>query len=291
MDELYKKNINLIKNSDIIINDTLCNYFLRKDGKFVYKSINKYNEYMCIINDKKYYKILSFPFLNDYTEDRIIKKLIILNYLKQNNIKYIKYTNNYIDTPDNYIIIFKDEYKDRALNHLFFDSFDFMDKKNVKNNSPELIKYIYNNGDLLTNILTVDFMLYKYQFKEIKNNKVLVYVFYEYYINFIKEELYKKYGKTLNSFSNYNNLYIFLKEKGYVDKFYNDYAPVIIKNYKLFYKKLINDPLNEKYRKKILKNIKTFTNIDLLKLVDKHVTNKLNKTYIKNKFIELTQKI
>ena len=291
MNELYEKKINLIKNSNIIINNTSCEYFLSKNGKFIYRPINKYNEYICIINDIRYYGLIDFPFLNDYSEDKIITKLLILNYLNKNNFKYIKYTNNYINYSNNYIVIFKEEYKDKALNYLFFESFKFMYQNNITDNSPELIKYIYENGDILINILTVEFMLYKYQFKEIKNNKVLVYVFYESYISFIKEEIHNKYGKTFNNFANYNELYIFLKEKGYVHKFYNKYAPIIIKNYRLFYRKLINDPLCEKYKKKISRNIKNLKDIDLLQLVDNNVSNKLNKTYIKNKFIELTQKI
>lgn len=284
MNELYKKKINLIKNSNIIINDTLCKYFLRKNGKIIYKPIDRYNEYICIINDIKYYQIIQFPFLYDYSEDKIIKKLIILNYLKQNNFKYIKYSNNSI-------IIFKDEYKNRVLNQLFYESFYYIDLNNVTDNSPELFKHISEKGKVLINVLTIEFMFYKYQFKEIKNNEVLVYIFYEDYIDYIKEEIYNKYNKTIHSFANYNDLYKFLKNKGYVDIFYNEYAPIIIKNYRLFYRKLINDPLYEKYKKKKSKTIEDFKNIDLLQLIYNGTSNRLNKTYIKNKFIELTQKI
>lgn len=284
MNELYAKKINLIKNSNIIINSTLCKYLLRKNGSFIHRSINKYNEYICIINNIEYYGFINFLFLDDFSEDNIIKKLIILNYLKKNNFKYIKYTNDYI-------IVFKEEYKDIALNFLFFESFKFIFQNNITDKSPELIKYMYETGNVLINILTIEFMLYKYQFREIKNNKVLIYVFYERYIDLIKKEIYNKYNRTLNSFANYNDLYKFLKTKGYVDIFYNEYAPIIIKNYKLFYRKLINDPLCEKYKKKISKTIQDFKNIDLLQLIYNGTSNRLNKTYIKNKFIELTQKI
>jgi hypothetical protein len=276
MDKLYEKNINLIKNSNIIINDTFCKFFLRKDGRIIYKYYEIYNEYLCVLNDVKYYQLIYFPYLNDYSENRLIKKLLILNYVKKYDIKYIEYGNNEI-------IIFKEEYKDNVLNFLFIDHM-------IKYNINKLLQFIKLKNDILKTLI-IDFIIYKFKYKKITNAKALIYIFFTSYTNQIIYEIYKKYDKNFNSFSNYNDLYIFLKNKGYVNKFYNKYAPIIISNYKNIYNKIVNDESNIQYKKNIINNIRNFNTIDLVELIDKNINDKLNKTYIKKKFIELCKKI
>jgi hypothetical protein len=274
MNILYEKNINLIKNSNIIINDTFCKYFLRKDGKIIYKYHDPYNEFLCVLNNIKYYQVIYFPNLNDYSEDRIIKKLLILNYAKKCNIKYIEDSSK--------IIIFKENNKDIVINYLFIDYL-------IDNNTNKLLEFI-DTSEIIKPLM-LNFIIYKYIYKKITNNRVLIYIFFNSYTSLIIYEINKKYGKTFNSFSSYNDLYIFLKKKGYVNKFYDKYAPIIIKNYKNIYNKIVNDPLNIEYKKNMIKNIKNFNTIDLIDLIDKTVNDKLNKTYIKKKFIELSKKI
>jgi hypothetical protein len=139
--------------------------------------------------------------------------------------------------------------------------------------------------------LTLSYILLKLVFKHLTSSKIFINIFYSTYLNNIKEEINIKFNKKLTDFSNFNSLYIFLKEKGYVDKFYDFYKPNVIKNYKKIYNQLINNPKLIPFKKNKLKNIKNFKDIDLLKLVDKYVNNNFNKIYIKNKFIELSQKI
>ena len=73
---------------------------------------------------------------------------------------------------------------------------------------------------------------------------------------------------TLNSFPNYNELYIFLKKKGYIKKYYDDYAKKIIINYVKFYKKLDTEKKLIKIKKTIQNKIKDFNKIDLSKYIN-----------------------
>ena len=122
------------------------------------------------------------------------------------------------------------------------------------------------------------------------NNKILIEIFYHDYLRILYKELYNKYNVIPSDFSNYQDIYLFLKKHGYVDKFYNIYSKIMIKNYTKYYNKIINDPNFEKFKNKKLKNLKNFSDLNILNLVDKYVNKKFNKKYIKNKFIEIVEK-
>jgi hypothetical protein len=253
-----------------------CNFFLKKNGKIIkkyYYSNYSYNDYLCISNNFKQVGLIQFPKLYGKNENEIIKKLLILNYVQKRDMKYIEIKKN-IDSDENKsIYCFNDENKDIALTIYFFQ------------------KYKYLNISTMIKSLTLSYILLKLVYNNLTNSKIFINIFYSTYLNNIKEEINKKFNKKLKDFSNFNNLYIFLKEKGYVDKFYNFYKPKVIKNYKKMYNELINNPKLIPFKKNKLKNIKNFRDIDLLELVDKYVNNNFNKIYIKNKFIELSQKI
>jgi len=124
------------------------------------------------------------------------------------------------------------------------------------------------------------------------DKKILIYIFYGDYIKDeeFQNDLFKNHGKKLGDFTNNNKLYLFLKKHGYVDNFYKIIAPKIIKNYSKFMNKILTHPGIDEFKKNTQKKIKKFSSINLLKLVDKYVSDRLNKIYIKNKFTEIIKK-
>jgi hypothetical protein len=75
-----------------------------------------------------------------------------------------------------------------------------------------------------------------------------------------------------------------------VEKYYNYYAKKMINNYNKFYKKMKENDEIDIYKKTMIKDIKNFKDINLMKLIDKYINNNFNKEYIKNKFIEIKEK-
>ena len=254
------------------INTIRCDFFLKKNGKLKYLPIYDYSKYLFIIKKIMIETYIKFPDLNGKNEDEIIKKLRILNYCKNFNLKYVKINNNNI-------FIFNDDVKgikDVVINILFLG---YLADVNLKAK-----KYFY---ETLDKTLITTFMLHKCALNKISDKNILIIIFYQkfIYLDEFKEDLMKNHNVTLANFSNYEELYKFLKKNGYVNKFYNVYAPKMINNYKKFYNKLksYKELLDYKIEKE--NEIKNFKDIDLLKLVDYYVNNKFNKEYIKNKFI------
>ena len=64
----------------------------------------------------------------------------------------------------------------------------------------------------------------------------------------------------------------------------------MINNYNKYYEKLLDNNEIEIFKKKNIKNIKNFKDINLMKIIDKYINNNFNKEYIKNKFIEIKEK-
>lgn len=265
-------------------NKKFCSFALKKNGIYKYKLtyLIQYNKYICLINDKIRFHINNyiFPILLGFHEDEIIKELLIIKYIQKLNIKYINSKNE-----DKNIFLFKDTPINREILS------NIMSAEYIENNKkkyPEKYEYLLGN---INKKLCYVFMVYKY-FTNDTNKNTLIDIFYSHYIftDFIKNELHKKYNKSLFDFENYNKLYLFLKEKGYVDKYYNYYAPLMIKNYKKIYSKLNDDNDLLKYKNTIPKQIKDFKDLDIFELIDKKVSNNFNKDYIKNKFIELCKK-
>lgn len=272
----------------IFLNNTydknVCSCELKKNGFYKYKItyLNNFNKYICLINDKIIFLVnnFNFPSFIGINEDEIIKQLLIIKYIQKSNIKYINTKNKF-----NNILIFKDTIINREVLVNIMSLFYIY--KN-KEKYPEKYKYFFGN---IKKDLCYSFMINKY-FTNDTNKNILIGIFYNEYIftDFIKNELHKKYNKSLFDFDNYNQLYLFLKEKEYVDKYYNYYAPLMIKNYKKIYLKLNDDNDLLKYKNTLLKQIKDFEDLDMFELIDKKVSNNFNKDYIKNKFIELCKK-
>ena len=278
MDKYFKENINKINNLNFFIKDVNCNFFLKKNGKIKYVPLfTFFNQYFCIIKKIVYSSLIKFPNINSLNEDQIVKKLLILKYLQKFNLKYVDL--------GYYIYLYNDDIFNIEKIIINILLLSYIDKsKDFK----ELDNYFYGN---IIKKLTTTFMILKYTSKYSINN-ILITIFYTYYINLpeFKEDLFINHGKRINDFPNYNDLYIFLKKKGYVKKYYNDYAQEIIKNYSTFYKKIANEKSLKKFKKNIINNIKDFNKIDVLNFVDKNISDKFNKIYIKNKFIDLSKK-
>jgi hypothetical protein len=283
---IYKERIKKFKKYE-------CGYYLQKNGTIKYfQDINyTYKRYLCILND-----ILKFDGFKLYifgkNQDDIIENLLLLNYLKTQNLKYIILKKK----TDEIIFVFKEKNKDAILNILFL--LDLLDNNNFNMNNINLLDNS-NNFDSnkvinLLILLSIEFFIYKSKYTKITNQKVLIYLFYKIYIYKIEEELNKKFNYNLNNFENYKVLYNFLKEKGYVNIFYNIYGPIIINNQKKIHKYLFNHPYLKKFKLKFESNkslIKNFSEINLTDIIDKKLFQNFNKVYIKNKFLELTKKI
>jgi hypothetical protein len=275
-----------LKSIDILkFNKSYCNYHIKKNGKIKFIPNNNYI-YLCILNKTKYFENVIFPYLYGNNENDIVKKLFILYILQKKNPKYIEI--NKINDKNYKLYLFDISNIHIGLEILFLKyqfNLEYITKKK-KISEYKYIKFFYGTK---IRILSTYFMIYKLT-ENTSDKKILIQLFYIYYIKLIIKDLYKKHKKILNDFKNYNELYIFLKDKGYVDKYYNYYGPKMINNFNKFYKKLIEHPLIEKFKKKNLHKIKNLNDIDLIKLIDNHVDNKYNKEYIKNKFNKLKEK-
>lgn len=288
--EAYEKKLKSLKKYE-------CNYFLKKNGRIKYFiDINfRYKRYICILKDILKFDVFRYEIIGK-NEDDLIQNLLFLYYLKTQNLKCIIFKEN------STIAVFKEKNIDSFLNVLFFSKLidnhklilnnsEFINNKIETKNKTKNKKSSDNNKLInLLKLLSIQFLFYKLKYTKISNQKVLIYIFYEVYIYELEKELKKKFNYTLNSLENYKSLYIFLKENGYVDIFYNNYAPLIIKNSNKIFKYIISHPDLLSFKQKNKSLIVNFSKINLNYLIDKKIIQSFNKKYIKNKFLELIKK-
>lgn len=270
-------NYNFNNTLNLKINKLYCDYYIKKNGKIKFFPY-MYDRYLCMINNIDPISVVMFPYLYDKDEDALAKKIFILYVMQQRNFKYIK-INDSLNKNNNYQIYLFDESKKDIVLELLFLVYIYESDKKIDN---------YYFGTKLRALSTI-FMISKLLYKK-SDKEILILIFYTSYITIIKNDIYHKYKKELSDFKNYNDLYIFLKKNGYVDKYYNYYADKMIKNYNKFYKKIINHPELIDFKDNYKKKIKDFKKINLVKIIDKYVNNRFNKEYIKNKFIDLVEK-
>lgn len=281
MKEENIQNNNLLKNLNISFDKKYCTREFKSDGKFKYLPLFKnnsffYNRYYCIINKIKYSQIIPIPLLYAHNEEEIINQMLMLQYIiKKFNLLYFQLNNN------NIVVINNDK---KILNKVL--TYYFI--KYAYNNDKKFIESITNT---LIKKLSITFLYEKLtNSNKIKNETIFITIFFTKYIFEIKDEIYKKYKIKINEdFPNYNELYIFLKNKGYVTKYYNNYTKKILKTYKKIYKKIINHPYFNNYLDEQKKELKQFSNINVLDLYN-NINFRFNKKYIKNKFIKLSKK-
>ena len=272
-----------IKDKDIInfknilkIDNKNCQFYLKKNGKIIYHPINKNNNYLCILNHNLNMVSNYFPLLNGKNEIEILQKLIIFKHLQNNDTKYfiLKEKNK---TKNILICTFKEENIEKFITLFYYTT-----------NTKKILNYNYLN---INECLAYSYVIKKLLFKKILKDKIFIKLFYEDYIHLIKHKIYNKYKITFNNFSNFNKLYLFLKDKGYVDKYYNGITNKIVKISKKIEKKFLSNNLDyQKFKKRKLKLIKNYKDIDLFELIDNHLNKKFDKTSIKNKFIAICKK-
>jgi hypothetical protein len=274
MNDINKFDINKFKNILKIENNN-CLFYLKKNGKIIYYPINKNNNYLCILNDNLNIISQYFPLLEGKNESEILQKLIILKYLQNSDTKYFIFKFKK-ETNNDYIYTFKEKNIEKFIIYYYY-SHNIKKYTSLKNQIEEYLAFCYIINKLL--------------YKRITDNKIFIKLFYEKYILIIKEEIYNKYKISLNNFPNYNKLYLFLKDKGYVEYYYNIITKKIVKISKKIEKKFILNKLDyEKFKLKKIKLIKNYKDIDLFELIDKHLNKKFDKTSIKNKFIAICKK-
>jgi hypothetical protein len=253
-----------LKNLQYKFDISYCSFFLQKNGKIIYTPINRYHSYICIIKKIKYGTLIQFPYLYGKNEDEIIYKLLLMSYCKKKNLKYIK-----IDQHN--IYLFNNNVKN--IEEIILNLFVSTKKLKVETYTEDIMNtFMFNR--LLTS-------------KKISDEKIFIEIFYKHVFKY-KKEIEKDYGINMNNIQNYNELYKLLKKVGFVDEYYNKLVPYILKMYKKKYKTITKIFNNE--RKKYIKKIKNFSDINILKLIDENIITNYNKTYIKNKFIELSKK-
>jgi len=252
-----------------------CNFFLKRNGKVLYTP-NIKNDLYCFTKGYRNLYTLEFNNFNGINEEYIIDKLLLFEKLKKYNLKYLQINKNTI-------CLYNTNVKNIE-NNIIFKL--FIDK--ITNDSEKYKKYFY--GSLLKR-LTTYFMFLKLILKNISDQNILTILFYNTYIDEVDVTNYlKKTDFDKNSFSNFHQLYMFLKKAGLVDKYYNYYGPKMIKGYLTMYNKFSKSKQFKAFKDKKLKKVKLFNDIDLLNIVEKNVNKKFNKEFIKNKFIELTKK-
>ena len=214
-----------------------CNkYYLKKNGTFRFYPNSMYNFILlsCLINDDllyvDYYNKIDILGQNkkELKEKenilKVIKKLKCLTY----KIKYKHRTFYYI---------FKEENIDKVL---FIAYLSKIEKTSIKT---------------IEKLLLTDFLIFRLCYKNYTNTDIFTLLFFRTYIAILRPILKEKFNKVLSDFSNYNDLYNYLKKNGYVDLYYNKYKPYILSNYKKYYKTVVNKPDFDKFKKISAKNI------------------------------------
>ena len=255
----------LLHNLEYKFNKSYCSYFLEKNGKFIYMPINRFYPYICIIKKIKYATLIKFPYLYGKNEDEIVYKLLLMSYCQKKNLKYIK-----IDKHN--IFLFNGDIKN--IENIMLNLYIYKKKFKIIETDEEDILNKFMFKRLLTS-------------KKISDEKIFIEIFYEHIFEY-KESIQKYYGININNIKNFNELYKKLKKVGFVNEYYNKLVPYILKTHKKKYKSISKSFDN--IRSNYIKKIKNFSTINIFKLIQQDIITNYNKTYIKNKFIELLKK-
>ena len=153
----------------------------------------------------------------------------------------------------------------------FQDTNYFYKKKDIR----KLTKYIYFEDLIMTKGLTwIEKAGYRYliiheKYPTINDNHIFIEIFYKYYAPSLKNEIQEKYDIDISLKFNFEELYLFLKKKGYVKEYYTKIINDIKKkadeynalsetkeeqnNLKIGYKSILKMSVPFKIDKKIIK--------------------------------------
>lgn len=232
MNNKYKCELSLLPNLEGI----------KKDGKFKFYLSYKeklLNSYYCLLDDK-------------------IKFLENTNISVENTKKNQKLSTFYsldFDYIKKYFIIgyklSKKKYK-----IIYFDGLYLYKNKELKNLTSYIYvkKFLYDpNSENILRKMTYVYYLLKLKNNDVKEEIIFTNIFYAFYVQSLRDEIINKYGKDIAlDFENFNKLYLFLKEKKYVDTFYKNYVKDIKNEYQILLKELKKDKEKIKNLKKIL---------------------------------------
>ena len=238
---------------------------------------------------KNYYSYIE---MNTYDINCLIKNIILFINVKEDNLKYSnkKIPHKRLRNMQLYILgkldfkysIYKKNI-DNVNEYIFYK----------KNNYNDILLYIYilnkykynfinKNKDFIKK-MAIEYYLFKIKFKNnISDNEFFIAIFFNFYIKQIKDEIIKKYGMDITyDFKNYHEIYIFLKKKNYINKFYTTIKKNIITEYNRIKKKI---SLELEQNNSIINLIKTH-------LIQFSLKNKLNKKNFSKQDIEYINKI
>ena len=202
---------------------------VQKNGKFKkYLNMNEryINNYNCLLENKSmFYEESNVDYednkntqqnvLTYFQSDFDYSKKIILILLKLQKLKYhiTFYKGIYIFKSKNLKIISKYVYLKRFM-------------------------YDPKSSDIIMKIAIV-YKMSKIKYPKINEKSLFIQLFYAYYVQSLINEIELKFGIDLTlDFNNFNELYLFLKRKGYVDKYYKEEINKIKDSIKIIDKKL-----------------------------------------------------
>jgi len=218
------------------------NFFLKKNGKFKFypDSMYKFILLLCVLNNN----ILFYNYINNIeifgknNKEIVEKKKILKKAMKYKLLVYkIENKNN------KFYYLFKEENIDDFIKLLYID---------------EKIKTILKKRDTTKVIYILYFIKYKLTYKNYSNTDIFTLLFFFVFVKFKLLFLKNKYSKTERDFSNYHELYLFLKNIELVDLFYKGFKPYILDNYKKIYKEIMIEKEFEVFKKKELQNIEPY---------------------------------
>ena len=212
MNNRYKCELSLLPNLEGITKEGKFNYYMGYKDKMI-------NSYECLLdNNIRFIENTNVPLNNSKKNQKFstvysvdfdyLKKYFVIGY----KLTKKKYKILYFDG----IYIYKNKEFNEMANYIYIKRFLYDEK------SKDIIKkmsYVY--------------YLLKIRNKIENDEIIFVNLFYGFYVQSIREEIKKKYGKDIAlDFENFNKLYIFLREKRYVDIFYKDIRKEIKKENK-----------------------------------------------------------
>ncbi len=258
-----------------------CAYEIEKTGKIrrVKKNIDfTYKHFLCILANKYRFDAMYFPNLYG-DKEQIMNKIDILKKAQEDDIQYIliRKKDKNSDYPDSYIAVLHKEY----LKEYCISSYPQYAKKHDKELFQEMYATFGNRKPTEDEVCrylgaqSIQFKLYSIQ---ISKQDILIRCFYRYYIQYLNTELIEKYGIGIKNFHNYEQLYDFLDEKGYIHYFYKKMGPQILYYVELFIQKIQERSFFETYMKHVqTKEMKSFKTFSIPKLIQTFVPKSIQK--------------
>lgn len=183
------------------------------------------NRYKCLLENK------SLFIEHSIDQNKKIQKNVLTNFNEANNkdeiieifkkLKKLKYSISY----------YKELYIYKSKNVSSIATYIYLKNKFLNNKNLELIEK-----------LGIVYKSTKIRYPKLDTKKILIQLFFSNYIQSLIEEIELRYGKNITlEFKNFNEIYNYLNEKGYVKKYNKEIIPQINDYLKTLDKLLIKD--------------------------------------------------